>query len=1214
MKREYKILVCLLLVTILISGSVVNAVSLGQGWAGSPKEVLFRVDTFAGNGSFTLEDGSVLLASFRTPYSMAALADGSLVVSDSKNQRIRQISDGKVQTYAGITFEEDLFGNPLGGWSDGKNDMAAFSNPLGITADAKGNIYVADSGNNMIRLITSNGQVTTVAGDGIIGHQDGEGHIARFYDPQDVVVAKDGTIYVADTLNHLIRKITPKGQVLTLNAPSDRIVEVVDGLVEFAGDYLDGNLHEAKFNEPSGLALDNKGNLYVSDTGNQLIRYIDFGANTVTTVGGKLEQSMASLESNEMYVKGGFADGSALEASFNFPKGLAVTKEGGLLIADSGNHGLRYLFNGNVTTLYNQLHNPTDVVVLEDDSILVADSSNNLIRKFTLYQLPEDLPQDNQKKIVKDSQVITLDISPIIVNDHMMVPIFPYAKEMGYLLEVTNDDKIVFVQKDDIIIEFTVDEPKIIVHEGVDKAEKIIKVAPLIRQSVIYLPLRALSEELNLDVQWNQENQTAILREINLGLASSKNIEEGIVTLREAQVEKVVGIAYISQGGVRTTRAFQGMTLSQGDRIITEANSSLIFKVSDRGDEVTIGEKSQLYISELRSLAESKKTKLFLESGGAWVSASSLLSSEDEFRIETTESYMDIKGTHFFVGINPLTGGIMLTVTSGIGVVSNESGDSTIIYPSQQIITMGDDNEILDDTRNIIDLDAFINNASPEIVEAILRSKQAIDEENEEYIQLLRNQQNQTQPMSQDELDRTQSNLENLIGNIIKSAIEQNKVDSDRIRAIIDQTSHETDDILDLNTVKHLKLLEEEQGKQERQRKLEDQRKQQMDEKRQVQEALKKQNEDYLKKIQEKLDEQQAAKKEAQEAARRKAEEEYAKRLGDVARADLVARIKAREEERNRQNTEANQPPVSESGKQVTPGSSTGSDSSDADDSTSPNEPEQPSLSKEFLEMAINEANMNITSVNISTDGADIETTAKWVTEADRQAYQAAVNLAYGVMTNSQAKQEEINQAVEALEVAKNNFEAAKKIGAKIIPALILVSPLEEFATNNWSVDIIVQAEQNTTVTLSVYGRDDLMREGLGLDTNISFNVTDLEEGEYFFTLKARNLAGNEKTQDLPKITIDTSPPWVEGFEVWRNEDDNSLVFQFRAEEGANIDIFLGEYESQVKLASGIGQGEDIIVELSPSQSLPQGPIYFSLKATDLAGNERYSYHELYNE
>ena len=110
---------------------------------------------------------------------------------------------------------------------------------------------------------------------------------------------KGGIIYVSDTLNHIIRKIMPDGTTTTITAASKRVVESHPGFVLPAGDYRNGSIQQALFNEPTGLALDEKGNLYVSDSGNQLIRYIDFSTNEVITVAGELHvkiiQSMISM-------------------------------------------------------------------------------------------------------------------------------------------------------------------------------------------------------------------------------------------------------------------------------------------------------------------------------------------------------------------------------------------------------------------------------------------------------------------------------------------------------------------------------------------------------------------------------------------------------------------------------------------------------------------------------------------------------------------------------------------------------------------------------------------------------------------------------------------------------------------------------------------------------------------------------------------------------
>ena len=118
-----------------------------------------------------------------------------------------------------------------------------------------------------------------------MGLKDGKSKDALFHEPQDIAVTKDGILYVADTLNHVIRRISPDGEVTTIGAPSTRAVQIRAGVVALAGDYKNGSLAEARFNEPAGLALDGKGNLYVSDSGNHVIRYIDFGKGTVSTAG-----------------------------------------------------------------------------------------------------------------------------------------------------------------------------------------------------------------------------------------------------------------------------------------------------------------------------------------------------------------------------------------------------------------------------------------------------------------------------------------------------------------------------------------------------------------------------------------------------------------------------------------------------------------------------------------------------------------------------------------------------------------------------------------------------------------------------------------------------------------------------------------------------------------------------------------------------------------
>ncbi|WP_314304205.1 hypothetical protein [Brevibacillus parabrevis] len=335
----------------------------------------------AGSGQTGDENGAALSASFREPSGIVVLPDGAAYIADSANHSIRKLAAGLVSDYAGLTVSRDAKGLPEGMWLDGPLNQSMFQQPQGMAADAQGNLYIADTGNHVIRKITTQGTVTTLAGDGVQGYQDGTGKAARFYSPGDLAVAADGTIYVADTLNHAIRKITADGKVTTLNSLSERTVQLAPGYVERAGDFRDGKLKQAKFNEPSGIAIDGQGNLYVSDTGNQRIRYIDLKNGTVATVAGA---ATLTYPQDSLYAEGGQADGAASSAQFRFPKGIAVTAEGGLVIADSRNHAIRYLHNGKVTTLASSFDQPVDVAATGQGSIWVTDWSAQTISQVSL--------------------------------------------------------------------------------------------------------------------------------------------------------------------------------------------------------------------------------------------------------------------------------------------------------------------------------------------------------------------------------------------------------------------------------------------------------------------------------------------------------------------------------------------------------------------------------------------------------------------------------------------------------------------------------------------------------------------------------------------------------------------------------------------------------------------------------------------------------------
>lgn len=248
------------------------------------------VTSLAG-GSEGFADGIGAAASFNTPSGLALSADGLLFVADTGNNRIRKITpEGHVSTVAG---------DGTAGYADGPASQARFNGPIGIAVDARGNIYVADAYNDRIRMIAVDGQVTTVAGKGTPGYADGDRSTALFDTPCGIIVANDGSLIVADTGNDRLRKITPDGNVSTFGSGDlsnpialalshdnflyvteldrSRVVQLApDGTARVtAGDAADG----PGFNQPTGIAIgphsDRPPQLYVADSGNYLVRKLD---------------------------------------------------------------------------------------------------------------------------------------------------------------------------------------------------------------------------------------------------------------------------------------------------------------------------------------------------------------------------------------------------------------------------------------------------------------------------------------------------------------------------------------------------------------------------------------------------------------------------------------------------------------------------------------------------------------------------------------------------------------------------------------------------------------------------------------------------------------------------------------------------------------------------------------------------------------------------
>lgn len=326
------------------------------------------VTTLAGTAGATgSADGTGAAASFSEPFGVAVDSAGNAYVADSSNNTIRKItSAAAVSTLAGAV--------PVSGNADGAGASATFSSADGLAADSAGNVYVADTGNNTIRKVTPSGVVTTLAGaPGTAGSADGTGALARFSSPSGIAVDGADNLYVADTGNNTIRKITPAGVVSTLAGMSG------------ATGSADGAGAQARFRAPAGIAADSAGNVYVADSGNNTIRKISPDG-TVTTLAGT-----AGL-------RGSF-DGTGAAAMFNGPTGMAVDSAGTVYVADTLNDTIREISAGGaVTTLAGtagqigsadgtgavaRFNNPRGVAVDGSGNLYVADRSNDTIRMIT---------------------------------------------------------------------------------------------------------------------------------------------------------------------------------------------------------------------------------------------------------------------------------------------------------------------------------------------------------------------------------------------------------------------------------------------------------------------------------------------------------------------------------------------------------------------------------------------------------------------------------------------------------------------------------------------------------------------------------------------------------------------------------------------------------------------------------------------------------------
>jgi NHL repeat len=333
------------------------------------------IQTVAGTGTqgYSGDGGPATAAQLNNPEGIAVDAEGDLWIVDRDNGRVREVnSGGTISSPIGC----GLF---LSSGDGGPGTSAEMDSPEGLAVDAQGDVYVSDSLDNRVRRITPAGVVTTVAGNGNYGFSGdgGPATSAELWDPQGLAVDSAGNLYIADFYNNRIRKVTPAGIISTV---------VGYGTYGFAGD--GGGATKAWLEGPTAVAVDAKGDLFVADEGNDRIREVTPAWTEITTVAGD-------------GIQGDTGDGGpGSTAEIDDPTGLAVNAAGDVFIADSVNNKIRELsptgtittFAGNGTAGFAgdggpaadaELSSPTGVAVDAAGDVYVADTGNDRIREIT---------------------------------------------------------------------------------------------------------------------------------------------------------------------------------------------------------------------------------------------------------------------------------------------------------------------------------------------------------------------------------------------------------------------------------------------------------------------------------------------------------------------------------------------------------------------------------------------------------------------------------------------------------------------------------------------------------------------------------------------------------------------------------------------------------------------------------------------------------------
>lgn len=675
---------------------------------------------------------------------------------------------------------------------------------------------------------------------------------------------------------------------------------------------------------------------------------------------------------------------------------------------------------------------------------------------------------------------------------------------------------------------------------------------------------------------------------------------------RAAIVVSVKGTVMVTKAGGSTEyRAFDEMSLNQGDHIRTEDESSIVLQVVDQEDEVTIGPNTEMYISSLLESDEGgKKSKLKVWAGSLWFKVKKLVNADDEFEVETPTAVMSVRGSNGYIEtmygqlFALMTSGVLETTTTG----GDGSSDSIHISPGQQIQQSGEQTDDLAQNVTPLDIKSFVANASPDIIHALLTSIQEIREENEQFVQDLSSGTKSVDSRTGLSLGTPElqqqfgSNLTNLLANIAKEAIDSNKIPASEVNDLIAKANEGvTGERIDLNNVKPFDPSvgldpEVQRTKAEKMQQQQEQRQAAQERERQQQQERQNQNQALLDRLNAARQQLEEANNKAREEAQQRANEAFQQQQGGTGNTGGNTG--------GNTNTPGGTAGTGgNTGGGNTGGGGTGGGGGEEQDTTPPELAiVHPTAQPYLVNAASQEVSVYAEQGAIVTiykgDAAAPLDTKTGLGPTTKVTF--AVTLAEGTNTFK-------------VTAADSSGNVATKTATleldTVSPTLTISTPANEVTTVNAKPqNIVLQAEQGAMLGLYKGDATTPLETATGAGaTNVTFTLNDLAEGENSYKVTATDAAGNVTAKTV-KYVLNTSAPELS---IQHPTHETNVVrtkpqtIEVRAAQGISLSLYRGDSITPLETKQGDGTTNVMFTV----QELAEGLNTFKVTARDAAGN-----------